>query len=122
MRCKVAVLGGQLLALGANTVTLPAPTADNYYFFRFPVSAGHSYSLSATGPTTTSVDLGLSPHAERASNGQFSLPLRGVSGPLPFTDEAIPDTSVALSYSDYYFFFLRVSSAMTVTVTLAQTS
>jgi hypothetical protein len=113
--------GGQLLALGANTVTLAAPDSDNYTFFRFPISAGHSYNVSVTGTATSSVGIGLSPLAERASNGQFSAPLRGVSGPLPF-NEAIPDTSVALSYSGYYYLFLRFSSAMTVTVTITQTS
>jgi len=114
--------GGALLSIGANTVTLAAPGGESTTFFRFPVSAGHSYSLSVTGQATTSVGLGLSPRAERASNGQFSAPLRGVSGPLPFSDEIIPDTSVALSYSGYYFLFLRVYEAMTVTVTLTQTS
>ncbi|MBN2574323.1 MAG: hypothetical protein JXP73_07145 [Deltaproteobacteria bacterium] len=114
--------GGQLLALGANSVTLPAPDMDNYYFFRFPVSKGHSYSISVTGPAATTVGLGLSPYAERATNGQFFKPMLGYSGPLPITNEPIPDTSVALSYSGYYFFFLHVYSAMNVTVTLAQTS
>jgi len=114
--------GGQLLNIGANTVTLAAIDGDNTYFFRFPVSAGQSYSLSAAGQATTSVGLGLSPRAERASNGQFSVFLRSISGPLPFNDEIIPDTSVALSYSGYYFFFLHVYQAVTLTVTLTQTS
>jgi len=95
---------------------------DNYYFFRFPISKGHSYSVSVTGTTTMSVGLGLSPRAERASNGQFMTPLRGVSGPLPMSNEEIPSTSVDLSYSGYYYLFLRVYSALNATVTIAQTS
>lgn len=114
--------GGQLLALGANSVTLPAPDLDNYYFFRFPITAGHAYSLSVAGTSTTSVGLGLSATAERASNGQFSSPLRGVSGPLPFSNEGIPDTSVAQSYSGFYFLFLHVYSLTSVTITITQTS
>jgi hypothetical protein len=114
--------GGRLLALGANTVSLTAPNADDYHFFRFPISTGHGYSISMTGPTTTTVGVGVSPQAERASNGQFSTPLWGIGGPLPITNEAIPSSSVALSYSGFYYLFIRVYTAMTVTVTLTQTS
>jgi hypothetical protein len=114
--------GGQLLAIGANTVTMTANAVDTYYFFRFPIVAGHTYSVSITGTSTTSVGLGLSPKAERASNGQFSAPLRGVSGPLPINSEAIPADSVAQSYSGYYFLFLRVYSTTNATVTITQTS
>ena len=112
--------GGQLLALGANTVTLPAPETDNYYFFRFLISTGSTYGISVTGPTMPSIGLAVSPRAERASNGQFSAAAWGMSGPLPITDEAISAASVALSYSGYYFFFLRVSAATTLTVTLTR--
>jgi hypothetical protein len=75
--------GGQLLALGANSVTLSAPDLDNTSFFRFPISKGHSYGVSVAGPSTTSVSLVLSPRAERSMGGQFQTSLRGMSGPCP---------------------------------------
>jgi hypothetical protein len=111
--------GGQLLGLGANAATLAAPTGDDYHFFRFPIAAGSSYSLTVTGTATSSVGLGISPRAERASNGQFSYPLMGQSGPLPI-DAAIPVTSVADSYSGYYYLFLRISAAITPTITVTK--
>jgi hypothetical protein len=114
--------GGQLLALGSNAVSLDAPAADNYHFFRFPISAGHDYSISVTGPASPSVGLGVSPHAERASNGQFSMGAWGLSSNLPISNETISAASVAQSYSGYYFFFLRVPSAIAVIVTLTRAS
>jgi len=114
--------GGQLLALGANALTLAAPNLDDTYFFRFPISAGHGYSITATGPSTPAVGLSVSAFAERASNGQFSKGLWSTSGPLPITNEAIPATSVDQSYSGFYYFFIRVTAAMSLTVTLVQTS
>jgi hypothetical protein len=114
--------GGQRLAVGANSVALAAPDLDNTSFFRFPISKGHSYSVSVAGPSTTSVSLVLTPLAERAGGSQFLTSLRSVNGPLPFADEAIPSTSVDLSYSGFYYFSLRVYTNMTVTVTITQTS
>jgi hypothetical protein len=114
--------GGQLLVLGANTVPLPAPDLDNTYFFRFPVTAGHSYGISVTGPAATTIGLSVSPQAERGTNGQYLIPSWSTSAPLPITNEAISSTSVALSYSGFYFFSVHVYAAMTLSVTLAQTS
>ena len=113
--------GGKPVALGASTITLTAPNRDDTAFFRFPIAAGKAYQISLGGPTTSSVGLGLSPKAERAANGQFSAPLRGVSGPLPMV-ENIPATSVALSYSGFYYFFLHVYDPMTLTLSLTETS
>ena len=53
--------------------------------------------------------------------GQFSFALRGIGGGLPITHD-IPATSVAESYSGFYYFFISVSETMTVTFTLTQTS
>ena len=113
--------GGRLLAMGKQTVSLTAPTGDDYTYFHFPIGAGHTYSVLIEGQGTTSVGLGLSARAERASNRQFSYPLRGVSGPLPMTED-IPATSVAESYSGFYYLFIRVSVAMSISITVTQTS
>jgi hypothetical protein len=114
--------GGQLLALGANSVTLSAPDMDNAYFFRFPVGKGHGYSISIAGSPTTSVSLSVSPRAERATNGQFLTPAWSTSGPLPVSNEAILSTSVDLSYSGYYYVWVHVYAALTTTITITQTS
>jgi hypothetical protein len=114
--------GGTLVALGTTVLALTAPDGDNYYFYRFPISAGHGYTLTATGPSQPSVGLAVAPRAERSSNGQFSYSIWGLGGSLPFTDQAIPAASVANSYSGFYYFFLRVSAAITVTVTITQSS
>lgn len=111
--------GGQLLALGANAATLAAPTGDDYHFFHVPITAGSSYSLTVSGTATSSVGLGISPRAERASNGQFSYPLLGQSGPLPL-DAAIPAASVAESYSGFYYFFVRISAPVTLTISVTK--
>jgi hypothetical protein len=112
--------GGRLLAMGKQTFSLTAPTGDDYAFFHFPISAGHAYSVQLEGQSTTSVGLGLSPRAERAFNRQFSYPLRGVSGPLPMT-ESIPSTSAAESTSGFYYLFIRLSAAMSISITVTQT-
>ena len=114
--------GGTPVALGTTVFALTAPDGDNYYFYRFPISAGHSYSMTATGPSQPSVGLAVAPRAERSSNGQFSYSIWGLGGSLPFTDQAIPAESVATSYSGFYYFFLRVFAAITVTVTITQSS
>jgi hypothetical protein len=113
--------GGQLLSMGKQTVSLTAPTGDDYIYFRFPISAGHTYNVVLEGQGTSSLGLGLSARAERAFNRQFSYPLRGVSGPLPM-NEGIPATSVADSYSGFYYLFIRVSAAMSLSITVTQTS
>lgn len=113
--------GGRLLALGKQTVSLTAPTGDDYIFFHFPISAGHTYNIVLEAQSTSSLGLGLSARAERAFNRQFSFPLRGVSGPLPM-NESIPATSVAESYSGFYYLFIRVSAAMSISITVTQTS
>jgi hypothetical protein len=113
--------GGRLLALGSTTLTLTAPTGDDYYFFHFPISADHAYTVTMAGPGQPSVRTAVSARAERSSMGQFSFALRGIGGGLPITHD-IPATSVAESYSGFYYFFISVSETMTVTFTLTQTS
>jgi hypothetical protein len=113
--------GGRLLALGATTLTLTAPTGDDYYFFHFPITAGHAYSVTMAAPGQSSVRTAVSARAERSSIGQFSYALQGIGGGLPITHD-IPATSVAESYSGFYYFFISVSQTMTVTFTLTQTS
>jgi hypothetical protein len=112
--------GGRLLAMGKQTFSLTAPTGDDYAFFHFPIASGHAYGIVLEGQSATSVGLGLSARAERASNRQFSYALRGVSGPLPMTED-IPATSVAESYSGFYYLFLRISVALSVSITVTQT-
>lgn len=114
--------GGTLVALGSTVLALTAPDGDNYYFYRFPITAGHGYTLTATGPSQPSVGLAVAPRAERSSNGQFSYSIWGLGGSLPFTDQPIPAASVANSYSGFYYFFVRVPAAITVTVTITQSS
>jgi hypothetical protein len=113
--------GDRLLAMGKQTVALTAPTGDDYTYFHFPISAGHTYNILVEGQGTTSVGLGLSARAERALNRQFSYPLRGVSGPLPINED-IPSTSVAESYSGFYYLFIRSSVAMSISITVTQIS
>jgi hypothetical protein len=68
------------------------------------------------------VAIAVSPRAERSNNGGFSYSIWGIGGSLPFTDEAIPAASVADSYSGFYYFYVRVTAAITFTVTIAQSS
>jgi hypothetical protein len=112
--------GGTLLALGSTALSLAAPDGDNTYFYRFPISAGHGYVLSATGPSQPNVGLAVSARAERSNNGQFSYSAWGVGGSLPFNNEEIPATSVAESYSGYYYFYINVKGAIALTVTITQ--
>jgi hypothetical protein len=112
--------GGTLVALGSTVVALTAPDGDNSYFYRFPITAGHGYTFAATGPSQPSVKIAVGPRAERSSNGQLSGSIWGVGGSLPFTGYDIPAVSVATSYSGFYFFYINVTTAMTITVTIAE--
>jgi hypothetical protein len=112
--------GGTLIGLGSTPLALTAPDGDNTYFFRFPVVTGHGYTFTATGPSQPSVEIAVSPRAERSSNGQLSYSIWGVGGSLPFTGYDIPAAAVATSYSGFCFFYINVTAAMTVTVTIAE--
>jgi hypothetical protein len=113
--------GGKPLALGISTVTVTAPNQDDYTFFRFPILAGKNYRCAIAGAAKSSVGFAVSPKAERASNGQFSAATLGLSSPLPI-EETLSATSLALSYTGFCYFFLRVSETMTLTITLTETS
>jgi hypothetical protein len=114
--------GGTLIALGSTVLALTAPDGDNTYFYRFPITTGRGYTFTATGSTQTSVKIAVAPRAERSSSGQFSYSAWGVGGGLPFTAYDIPAASVATSYSGFYFFYINVTAAMTITVTIAEAS
>ena len=103
-------------------LALTAPDGDNTYFYRFPITPGHGYTFTATGPSQPSVKIAAAPRAERSSNGQLSGSIWGVGGSLPFTGYDIPAVSVATSYSGFYFFYINVTTAMTITVTIAEAS
>jgi hypothetical protein len=112
--------GGTLTALGSTVLTLTAPDLDNTYFYRFPITAGHGYTFTATGPIQPNVSIAVSPRAERSGNGQLSYTLWGMGGSLPFTNQDIPAASVAISYSGFYYFLVRVTAAITLTVTITE--
>ena len=114
--------GGTLIALGSTVLALTAPDGDNTYFYRFPITAGHGYTFTATGPSQSEVEIAVSPRAERSSNGQLSYSIWGVGGSLPFTGYDIPVAAVATSYSGFCFFYINVTAAITVTVTIAESS
>jgi len=111
--------GGRLLALGTTSLTLTAPNADDYFFFRFPVTAGKGYHMKITGPMQPDVGMAVSARAERSNNGQFSYSDWGVGGSLPF-DEDITADNVAASLSGYYYFYLNLHGDMTVAVTISE--
>jgi hypothetical protein len=112
--------GGTPIALGSTPLSLTAPDGDNTYFFRFPITQGQAYALTATGPSQPNVSIAVSPRAERSSNGQFSSSIWGLGGSLPFTDEAIPAASVANSYSGFYYFYVRVTADIAITISISQ--
>jgi hypothetical protein len=113
--------GGRPLALGATSLTLTAPSAEDFYFFRFPVSisSGKGYHLVVEGPVQPGVALSVSERAERASSGGFSFPVVGISGSLPL-DYYIEATKVPKSLSGFYYFYLNVHGDMTLTVTISE--
>jgi hypothetical protein len=112
--------GGIPVALGKTTLSLTAPHGDDTYVYRFPISAGHGYVMNLTGPAQPNVGIAVSPKATRSLGGQFSDSAWSVAGSLPFTNEAITPESVAMSYSGYYFFQIRVTGTITFTVDIAQ--
>ena len=114
--------GGTPITLGSTVLSLTAPDGDNTTFYRFPITAGHGYTFTATGPSQPSVKIAAAPRAERSSNGQLSYSIWGVGGGLPFTGYDIPAVSVASSYSGFYFFYINVTTAMTITVTITEAS
>ncbi|HJX53405.1 MAG TPA: hypothetical protein VJ801_11620 [Polyangia bacterium] len=111
--------GGKLVALGATSLTLTAPNAEDFYFFRFPVAAGKGYHLKVTGPIQPNVGLAVSARAERSNYGEFAYSDFGVAGSLSF-DEDITAAMVAMSISGYYYFYLNLHGDMTLTVTISE--
>jgi hypothetical protein len=111
--------GGKLLALGATSLTLTAPNAEDFYFFRFPVGSGKGYHLKVTGPVQPNVGLAVSARAERSNYGEFAYSDFGIGGSLPF-DEDITADKVAASLSGYYYFYLNLHGDMTLTVTISE--
>lgn len=114
--------GGTPLALGKTTLSLTAPNGGDTYFYRFPISPGKGYVMTLTGPAQPNIGMAVSPKASRSLGGQFSDSAWGLAGSLPFNNEAITPESVALSYSGYYFFYIRVTDTITFTVDIAQSS
>jgi hypothetical protein len=114
--------GGDLLALGENTVNLTAPDGDNAYFFNFSIAPGHTYAISVAGDAKKPVSLGLSPLADRSTDGQFASPLSTKTSVLPITDEPISLESVVASTSRLYFFYVRVKEAVSLTITVTLSS
>jgi hypothetical protein len=111
--------GGRRLPVGATSLTLTAPTADDYYFFRFPVITGKGYHLKVAGPIQPEVAMAVSARAERSNSGQFSFSDYGIGGSLSF-DEDITAQMVAASLSGFYYFYLNVHGDMTLTVTISE--
>ena len=111
--------GGRLLPLGATSLALTAPTADDYFFFRFPVAAGKGYHLKVAGPIQPEVAMAVSARAERSNSGQFSFSDFGIGGSLSF-DEDITAQMVAASLSGFYYFYLNVHGDMNLTVTISE--
>ena len=114
--------GGDLLELGENAVNLTAPDGDNAYFFNFSIAPGHTYAISVTGDAKKAVSLGLSPLADRSTDGQFASPLSTKTSVLPITDEPISLESVVASTSRLYFFYVRVKEAVSLTITITLSS
>lgn len=112
--------GGRLLTLGSTSLTLTAPSGEAYWFFRFPVTAGHSYLISVEGAIQPNTGLAVAPRPERMSNGQLAYSIWGLGGSLPFLDQEIPATSVAASNSGFYFFYVYVRGTMNLIITLEQ--
>ena len=111
--------GGKLLPLGANSLTLTAPSLDDFYIFRFPVTAGKGYHLKVTGPIQPNVGLSVSARAERSNYGEFSYGDFGSAGSLPL-DGDVTAEMVAKSISGFYYFYLNLHGDMTVTVTISE--
>jgi hypothetical protein len=114
---------GKPLALGTTTLSLmPADAGDYTHFvYRFPVTAGHGYSLTLQGTSQSSIGLSVARSPERSSGGELSYSDWGITGGLPFTDEKIPATSVANSTSGFYFIDIRISASINFTITITQT-
>lgn len=110
--------GGDSLELGDNNVTLTAPGGDNTQFFYFNVAPGHGYSISVTGDAMKPVTLGLSPLADRGTDGQFASPFSTTTSALPITAASIPYESVINSSSRLYFFSLRVKETVIAKITI----
>ena len=115
--------GGQPIPVGTTTLSLtPADAGDAYYVFRFPITAGHGYTLNLQGPSQPNIGLSAAPRPERSSIGEFSYGIWGVGGSLPFSNEAIPATSVADSTSGFYFVNIRIMAPITFTISIAESS
>jgi hypothetical protein len=110
--------GGELLTLGDNTVDFTAADVGHYRVFRFNVAPGHNYTVSIAGTAKNPVALGLSPKAERAAAGAIAYPFLETTTALPITDKLVPFESTVESYTRFYFLFLKVAEAVSLTVNI----
>ena len=74
---------------------------EDFYFFRFPVTAGRSYHLRVEGPIQPNVGLAVSARAERSNYGQFGYSDFGTAGSLSL-DGDITAEMAATSISGFY--------------------
>jgi hypothetical protein len=113
--------GGRLLSLGSTTLSLtPSDAGDAYEVFRFPVSAGHGYTITMTGSSPPNIGLSAAERPERSTSGEFAYSDWGTMGPLPFNDVEIKATDVAQSTSGFYYLNMRVIAPITFTIAIAQ--
>jgi hypothetical protein len=113
--------GGRLLGLGSTTLSLtPADAGDAYEVFRFPVTAGHGYSIDMTGPSQPNIGLSTAKRPERSTAGEFTYSDGGTMGSLPFSGVEIKAANVALSTSGFYYLNLRVVAPITFTIAITQ--
>jgi hypothetical protein len=112
--------GGRLLSLGSTTLSLtPADAGDAYEVFRFPITAGHGYTIDMTGPSQPNIGLSTAKRPERSTVGEFSYADGGTMGSLPITVE-IKAANVALSSSGFYYLNMRVVAPITFTIAITQ--
>jgi len=115
--------GGKAIPLGTTTLSLtPADAGDGYYVYRFPISAGHGYSLTLQGLGQPELAFSVGPRPERSGMGGLSYSIWGVGGGLPFNNEEIPATSVADSTSGYYFIDFRITDPITFSIAITELS
>ncbi|MBN1655202.1 MAG: hypothetical protein JXA30_15645 [Deltaproteobacteria bacterium] len=111
--------GGQLVSLGATSVTLDAPNGEDTWFFHFPISAGTGYNIEVQGPASPAVIISAAPRPERSRENQLLHGAWGMSGNLPLNND-IEAISVSQSTSGFYYFSVKVFETMAVTITLSQ--
>jgi hypothetical protein len=84
-------------------VELPASAENEFHVFRFPITAGTSYTLQVAGTATTSFGLSVSARAERGQNGEFLYSEWVMSAALPIVEDLAPKPTDAAISGFYYF-------------------